>query len=203
MNTKELINRCVDRDHSAWALFVKRYESLIIRSVRYKLNKFNKNIAKNEFRDIVQEIFLSLWETNGLSKVRDAACLEKWLVMVSINKTLNYCRKRVFKESKRTLSFEKALFPETPAITLGSVISSDKFNSERMIESKEIQEIVERELDKLSYRQQLALKLSIYNRLKQKDIADIMYIPENTVATLIKRAKNQVREGMAKYFERK
>jgi len=72
-----------------------------------------------------------------------------------------------------------------------------------MMESKEIQEIVERELDKLSYKQQLALKLSIYNCLKQKDIAEIMYMPENTVATLIKRAKDQVREGIEKYFERK
>ncbi len=202
MNTGELINKCVERDHSAWGLFVRRYEGLIIRSVRYRLNKFNKNISKNEFRDIVQEIFLSLWETNGLSKVRDAECLEKWLIMVSINKTLNYCRKRMFKEARKTVSFEKVLFPETPAITLGSVIPSDKFDSERVMESKEIQEIVDSELDKLSYKQQLALKLSIYNRLKQKDIAEIMYIPENTVATLIKRAKVQVRQGIEKYFER-
>lgn len=202
MNTGELIKRCIDRDHAAWNEFVKRYESLLIRSVRYKLKKFNLSMSQVEFRDIVQEIFLAIWEEGKLSGIRDVGCLKNWLVMLSINRTSNYCRDKVFRKTKKTLSFEKSLSADAPGITLGSIIPSDRFDPEKAAESAEIREALEAEIEKLNYKQQLALKLNIYDGRKHGDIADIMNIPENTVTTLIHRAKDRVRGEMEKYFER-
>lgn len=202
MDTEELIKRCIGRDHTAWNEFVRRYEDLLIRSVRYKLKKFNLNVSQVEFRDIVQEIFLAIWEDGKLSGIRDIACLKNWLVMVSINKTSNYCRDKVFRKPKKALSFEEDLSAEASGITLRSIIPCDRFNPEKEMESKEIQEALEAEISKLNYRQQLALKLNIYEGRKHRDIADIMNIPENTVATLIHRARNRIRGEMEKYFER-
>ncbi|MFC1548377.1 hypothetical protein ACFL5E_00285 [Candidatus Omnitrophota bacterium] len=60
METKELLQKCIEKDHDAWDTFIRQYSNLVTRSVRYKLNKLNANVPKSEYHDIVQEIFLAL-----------------------------------------------------------------------------------------------------------------------------------------------
>ncbi|MBU1127717.1 MAG: sigma-70 family RNA polymerase sigma factor [Candidatus Omnitrophica bacterium] len=204
MSTEELLKKCIERDYEAWNDFIERYKSLVTRSVRYKLKKISvkMKMPRDEFRDIVQEIFLTIWEKNELARVRDAASLEGWLVMVSLNRTSNYCRGRIYAKPKNMVSLEADLFAGKPGISLKSMIPSACFNTVDMVESRELSELLKSEIDSLDHKQQLALKLNVYEHRKQKDISKIMNIPENTVATLVSRAKNRVREKMEEYFER-
>jgi len=202
MDREELVKRCIDRDHAAWKEFIRRYETLLIKSVRYKLKKLNTDAPRDEFRDIVQEIFLEIWEKNKLSRIRDITCLENWLILFSLNMTSNYCRRWIFREARTHVSFEQNLSWEDPDLTLGSFIPCDRSDGRKVPESREVREVLAGELDKLGCREQIALKLNLYDRKKHKDIASIMNVPQNTVSTLIKRAKNQVREGMERYFEK-
>jgi len=200
MNTEELIKRCIDRDHTAWDIFVKRYKGLIIRSVRYKLKKNNADMPYDEYRDIVQEIFLEIWEKNRLSRINDISSLEKWLIMYSLNRTSNYWRDHL-RRSKATVSLDKDISGSQPEFTLASILPCNKHRGDKAAEYGDIREILEKEFEKLNDRQKVVLKLNLYHRKKQKDIASIMNIPQNTVSTLIRRAKNQVREGVGKYLE--
>ena len=204
MSTEELLKKCIEGDCGAWDEFIGRYKSLVTRSVCYKLKKTNAKMKmpRDEFRDIVQEIFLMIWEKNELARVRDAASLEGWLVMVSLNRTSNYCRKRIYAKSKDMVSLEADLFAEKPGISFESIIPSTRFNTADMVESRELSELLKNEINSLDHKQQLALKLNVYEHKKQKDISKIMNIPEKTVATLVSRAKKRVREKMEEYFER-
>ena len=195
MTAKELLRGCIDRDAAAWDEFVRRYGGLVTRSVRYKLNKLGRHLPKNETRDIVQEIFLSIWEKGKLSGVKNTVSLKSWLVIVSLNATSNYCRRHVFKAGG-TLSLDESPFPGSPDAKLGSMIPSPKFNTAKMLEENELKSILKKEISKLEYRKQLALKLNIYDGKKQKDVAQIMNIPEGTAATLISRAKSQLRRSL-------
>lgn len=203
MDTAELIRRCVARDNDAWERFVKVYEGLIIRSVRYKLKKANMSVLSDEFRDIVQEVFLSIWEGNSLASVRDIACLEHWLILTAMNKTSNYCKKKIYRDPGKFLSFDEDISSEGDGLTWGSIMASKAPSACIMAEDMEIKEILKKEIDRLGHKQQLALKLSLYDRKKQKEIAGIMNVPKSTVSTMIWRAKLHVREGVEKYFERK
>jgi RNA polymerase sigma-70 factor (ECF subfamily) len=201
MTTDQLIKKCVDRDHAAWDEFIKRYRSLVIRGVRYKLRKLNVRLPREDYNDIVQEIFLFIWEKNKLSGIRDAACVRSWLAMLSVNMTSNYCGRKVFKLGKGAVSLDEELSAQRPGLTLASILPSAKFNTKKTIESNELKEVLEKEISKLNVRQQLALKLNIYDGRTQKDIAGIMNIPENTVASLIKRAKTKLGESMSRYLK--
>jgi len=97
MSAKELVERCVSKDHSAWAEFIRLYEGLVQKSIRYKIKKMEAYFVYSEARDIAQEVFLKLWEKDQLAGLRNVGCLKSWLVTVSINRTSDYCRKR-FKE---------------------------------------------------------------------------------------------------------
>ena len=201
MTAQELLQRCVDKDTTAWDEFVRRYDGLVTRSVKYKLNKFDKYLSKSETRDIVQEIFLLIWEKDKLAGVKNTACLKSWLTIVSINFTSSYCRKNIFKTAKNTFSMDGNPSPEMPEITLGSMIPSSELNTAKILESNELSGIFNKEISKLEYRQQLMLKFSIYEGKSQKDIAQIMNIPMGTVATLTSQAKKRIRKRLEEVLD--
>jgi RNA polymerase sigma-70 factor (ECF subfamily) len=200
MTTEQLIKKCIERDCRAWDEFIRLYQGLVVKSVRYKLKKLNLNLPRSEFCDIVQEIFLYIWEKDKLSGVKDASCVEAWLAMVSVNRTFNYCKNKAFRRERNAISLDEELCPDNPGISLGSVLSSDKLSTMKSLESGEIREAVEREMSKLDHRQQLALKFNLYEGKTQKDIAEIMHVPENTVASLISRGKKRLKKGLSEFF---
>ncbi|MGB2601843.1 MAG: sigma-70 family RNA polymerase sigma factor [Candidatus Omnitrophota bacterium] len=201
METRDLLLKCAKKDRKAWDEFFRQYESLVTRTVRYKLKKLNFRASKEEYRDIVQEIFISIWEKDKLSKVKNAAALKGWLAIVSLNFTANYCSRKAFKSAKNTFSLNTKLSQEDTGFTLESIVPAEKFNTEKMVESNEIRELVNSEISKLGPKQQLALKLNILDGRTQKDISSIMAVPEGTVATLISRAKKQVKANLQKIME--
>ena len=201
MTDEELLQKCIDKDRAAWNEFVRRFSSLVTRSVRYKLNRMDRHLSKNETLDIVQEIFLLIWKKNKLRGVKNTACLKSWLAIVSINLSVNYCRRNVFKTAKNTLSLDENPLAGTSGMPLGFMIPSSKLNTAKTLRSNELSGILDKEISKLGYRQQLVLKLNIYHGKKQKDIAEIMNIPTGTVATLIRRAKDKLRKNLGNALE--
>lgn len=196
MTTEELVKRCINKEKSAWDKFIREYEGLVKKSVLYKLKKLNLRFSRDEVVDIVQEIFLLIWEKDKLALLREDASLKGWLAIVSVNITSNYCKKHIFKAQNDFLSFDNTASGDFNGPDLKDIIPSEKFNTEKSLERNEIKSIIDREVSSLPARQQLALKFNIYDGEKQRDIARIMNIPEGTVATLIKRGKETLRKKL-------
>jgi len=196
MNAEELVARCVRRDRKAWTEFVREYEGLVKRAVWYKINRMNSKALRSEADDIVQEVFLKLWEDNKLTSVRDTSKLKGWLVIVAINKTINYATRRWNKE-KWTRSLEEKLVDEE--LTLEDVIPAKGNDPAKLLELKELTERALHEISTLKIRDRKILNLSLGGK-RHTDIAEKMSMPVNTVATIISRAKGKVREGMKECF---
>lgn len=201
MSPEELIQRCKCRENPAWDEFIRRYKGLVARSVRYKLAKLNAHIARNSSEDIVQDVFFSIWDKDKLTGLKDIECLESWLVMLSINAAANYCRDREIRQAENTLSLDEPAHPGEDSPTLGEVLPSASFNTNDLIVSGETSFMLEQEMAALDWREQLALKLNIFDGKKQREIADIMALPEGTVATLIRRAKERLRERLKPFMD--
>lgn len=200
MTTRELLQRCIDRDHAAWDDFVRRYTGLVTKSVRHKLKKFALSIEAGEFSDIIQEVFLHIWEKNKLEKVANADSLEGWLAIVSLNITGLYCRRKIFKHN-RLVSLDDDISKDTEGLKLDAIVHAGPINLEKALESHEMANIVRSEIDKLGYKQQLALKLNVYDGKKHREISKIMNIPAGTVGYLIKDAKGIIRGRIKKIVE--
>jgi RNA polymerase sigma-70 factor (ECF subfamily) len=195
MDEKTMIEGCIQKDHAAWSIFVRTYQSLILRSVRYEISSLNLNCTNEEAHDIAQEVLVAIWEGEKLSMLRDVRCLKSWLIMLSINKTINYSKSRNFRAVSKEVSYDIKIPCGDENLTLGDVLACDKFNGERIAEEKEESQMFEREIQKLAGKEQLAIRLNIFHGKKYKEIARIMNLPINTVSTLIKRAKEKIREG--------
>ncbi len=200
MSPEELLKKCVNKDKNAWDEFIRRYSGLVTRSVKYKLNKLNVKVDRSEFQDIVQEIFLSIWEKDKLAEIKNTSNLKGWLVITSINRTSNYCRDHVYKRAKNTLSLDSGPSADIPGLKLGDVIPSPGLNTAKMLEAAEIERLLKEAINKLEYRQRLALKFNLYDGKKQKEIARIMHIPQGTVGYLIMNAKKNIRKKLKEFL---
>ena len=196
MKTEELVERCIRRDRLAWNEFVHKYQGLVKRAVYYKLNKMNSRSLMSEADDIVQEVFLMLWRDNKLTQLKDLSSLKGWLVIVTINKTLNHCKRR-WKEQQRTRSLNQSLGDD--GFTLEDIIPSRAFDPNKALAVKEMVESVRHGVNMLKKKERRALELNLYGGKRQTDIADVMDIPVGTVSTLISRAKRKVQESVGEY----
>ena len=178
MSTEELIERCIKKDGSAWEEFIRKYQSLVRKAVYYRLH----NVLRNDVDDIVQEVFLTLWKDDKLSSLRDASRLKGWLAIVTINLTTSYS-KLPYKRWRMTRSIHERPSNDK-TITFEDLVTSSQPDPARCAEIKETISCVEKRIDTLKMKERTALKLHTYDGQTQKDIAAIMNIPTNTVASL-------------------
>ena len=190
MSTEELIDRCRRKDAHAWDIFIRQYQGLIRKAVYYRLN----NAIRNDVDDIVQEVFLALWNGDKLSRLRDTSRLKGWLVVVTINLTLSYGR-IPYKRQKVTKSIYERLSDDKPA-TFEDIITSDKPDPARSAEMTETISRTEEGIGVLNTKEKTALELNVYDGETKKQIARIMNIPTGTASSLIHRAKIKVLEAV-------
>lgn len=192
MDADELIRKCRDKDPGAWDEFVKSYSRIVMKSVRYKLRKLGVRIPSDEFMDIVQEIFLMIWQRGKLAILSDPDCLESWLAVISLNYTSNYCREHLFKREKNMVFFDNDNF-QGKTILLERCMAGKTSAGYDLMHNNDLMDMVKGAINTLSSKQKLAFKLYLYDNKKHKDISEIMSLPMNTVSTLIRRAKLEVR----------
>ena len=197
MSTEELVKKCVRRNRSAWNEFVLEYESLVRRAVYYKLNRMNSKALMSDADDIVQEVFLNLWQGNKLTKLRDTSKVKSWLVAVTINRTSNYCRKRRAKDWRVSRSLSEHLGED--GFTLEDIIPSREMDPARECEVNEMGEAIRNRMGALRDKERIALELNILGEEKHSSIAEIMNVPVNTVTSLIHRGKRKIQKSIREY----
>ena len=190
MSQQELVELCIKKDRQAWDEFIRQYQGLVRKAVCHRLN----NAIRNDIDDIVQEVFLTLWKEDKLSSLKDASRLKGWLFIVTINLTSSYGRLPC-KRWKLTKSIhDKPSYDKS--VTFEDTITSTQPDPAKFAEIKETISCVEEGMGTLKTKERIALELNIYDGQTQKDIASIMNIPTNTAASLIRRAKIKVQEGI-------
>ncbi len=198
MNNETLLMKCKNNDARAWNVFIERMTPLVKRSIFYKLGNLGLSKRRDIADDIHQEIFHSLWEKEKLKSVKDPRSLEGWMAIVSMNATTNWCKKHIFRKESPCVSLEKMLSEEKPQVNLKKLLASKQFNTAKELERRELEAIINKEIELLPAKQKLAFKFNFNDGLKHREIASIMNVPINTVSTLIKRSKDKIAEKLKK-----
>lgn len=196
MNVEELVLECIRGKESAWNEFIRRYEGTVRRAVYYKLNRMNSKALMRDADDIVQEVFLNLWKGNKLTKLRDTSKLKSWLVVVAINMTSSY-RKRRAKDWRVTRSLHEHLTED--GFTLEDVIPSETDDPSRAFEVNEMYEGVEDRIHELKPKESIALSMNILGDERLVDIAGFMDMPVSTVTAMVHRGKRKIEKSIREY----
>lgn len=182
MDESELIQRCLRKEKEAWDIFVRQYARLIYWAIRKRLTISGFVCDGDDIGNIFQDVFVSILEGNKLAQVKDAKFLSGWLSMVASNKTVDFMREAIRRDSR---------FAPEPA-----VLKDDTFEQE--LYDNEVKGLLEDIIEGLTAKEKIIISLNLLEERTHKEIAQVLGMPMNTVSTIIARTKGKIKNELEK-----
>ena len=180
----ELIARCIRGDAAAKAQFYDEYAGLIRKAIAGKLHRLQVDPSLfAEVEDIWHEVIVRIFDDDcrALSRIKQPASINAWLVTVAQNHVLTYLRKRA--------SRHKAQDAASVAPHAGAVATPEDAAAR-----SEQTALIETKLATLSPQERLVLELYFVQNLKYAEISDVCGLNINTVSAKLRRAKSKLRK---------
>ncbi|MCK0130854.1 RNA polymerase sigma-70 factor [Flavobacteriaceae bacterium F08102] len=153
--------------------FDKHYEELVRYANGYLFDKESSE-------DIVQEIFIYIWENASLLKINTS--LNGYIHAMVRNRCLNFLKSIKLSDSFELLDFNI------------NIITEHVFDSTTEEEKKIVYRQILKIVDGLPEKMQQIVKLKFLHNYKYKEIAEELGISINTVKTQLRRAKSRITE---------
>lgn len=185
-----LLEACKKRDLAAWSIFLERYSDLISISIKNRLKKYNFDLPAQEVEDIRQDVLVSLWNDRKLEGVKNPKALAYWLAIVSGNTALRHVRDKHISEPARPVS----IFDKIGEKEILELLPSPGLDPSDTLQRHEVLERINEAVEELPYRERLIAQLSLFYDKKYQDIAKILNMPDGTVSSCMKRAKERLRK---------
>jgi len=179
-NDNEIIKSVLEGDTNSFRILVDRYQTIVFHIA------FGFVHNQEEAEDITQEVFIRTWQS--LSKFRGDSSFSTWLHRIAVNVCLNQIRK----EKRLPVLNRISLFFRSDT----AEIPPDTENPEEILIREEHSVWLQKALDSLPEKQRIAIVLSKYDDLSQKEIAAIINLTEGAVEALLQRAKRNLREKL-------
>jgi len=175
---EELVDRCREEDHDAFAEIVKRYQHRIHWLVR-------RMVGSLEDEDLTQEVFLRVYR--AIPGFRSGSKFSTWIYRIAHNLCLSELRKR--RRRGEHMSIE-----EEGDEKIHRLLPESRSGLEEEIERLDLSENIQGLVEQLPSHHRTALTLFYVNQARYEEISEIMGIPLGTVKTYIHRAKLRLRE---------
>lgn len=166
-----LLRRIAMKDAAAFAELHKLYTPLLIHTVNRVLDDYQ------DTQDIVQEVFVSLWQKAHLYEPSKGKPLT-WMTTMARNRAIDLVRSRQ-RRSELNHRFEdeqKAVLPEI-----------DEWSGDEMLLMNERAAIVRKAVAKLSPTQREAIEQAFFQHKARKDMASSNGEPLGTVKARVRR----------------
>lgn len=164
----------------AFRFLIERYEAKLLRYIQRI-----SNVSLQEAEDIVQETFINAY--THLADVDPKISFSAWMYRIAHNQTISAYRKRKARP-------EGNMLWDVEDDVIERIAADDDIKQEmdRRLLREQLQSIMEK-MD-LKYREMIELRF--FQDKSYDEIADIIRKPPGTVATLVHRAKAQMKKHL-------
>ena len=167
-------------DKEALAVLIERYEAKLSRYIR-RLGVKNQE----DVQDVLQNIFVKVYQ--NLNNFDTSLSFSSWVYRIAHNESISFFRhKNVRPEGNAVSDGEEAL----------KLLINDEELTEKIDETLNAAH-VNQALDALDEKYRSALVLRFFEERDYKEISDILKVPMGSVATLIHRAKSNLKKELA------
>jgi RNA polymerase sigma factor (sigma-70 family) len=170
----QLIERCLQKDNSAWEQVVARFKRKVFH-IAYKFTG-----KHDEAEDLTQEIFLKVFRS--LDRFHRDADFSTWLSSVARNYCIDHYR--ASKREREVLVEDLVAFDLAPA--------SSGSNPHRALEDRDRRSFLRRGLEALPAKLREAVVLRDLQGLSYQEMADRLHLPEGTVKSRINRGREEL-----------
>ncbi len=175
-------------DDGALAEIIDRYQDKLDRYI-----KRISNLSKEDREDILQEVFLSVYE--NVNSFDSSFKFSSWIYRITHNKVISLWRKN--KSTSQNVSLEENL------ILLEQSLKEEN-SILKQLEEKENAKIINKALESLPIKYKEPLVLYFIENKSYEEISDILQMPVSSVGTRIRRAKEKIKkqiEYLIKVYE--
>lgn len=179
LSDKALVRLLQQGDEGAFQVLVRRYQKKLFSIA------FGITLNREESLDIVQEVFIQVYEKIGYFKEKSS--LSTWLHRITVNRCLNWKRKWI-----RIIKFHHTAYDENKD---NLILNQDSGNrtTDRLYEEKVMGQQIDAGLKKLPEKIRTVFILRELEGLSYNDIADIMRIKIGTVKSRIYYARQKLK----------
>lgn len=178
---RELVLRAREGDQDAFAEIVQSYQKRIY-AVAMRMTRRHE-VAD----DITQDTFIRAYR--NLARFELGRPLLPWLHRIAVNLAINYWNGSARRE--RALYTEDD--PEGPRVRAGSGDPPLHADPHRVLETKELEEDLERAVATLSPDQRAVFVLKVLEGMRYEEIAATLEISEGTVMSRLSRARARLK----------
>lgn len=175
-----LVEKTKQGDLNAFEQLVERYQT---RTYNVALRMLAN---PDDARDAVQEIFIRV--LRALKNFRGDAKFSTWLYRVTVNYCLDVSKARQ-KDQKRNLPLDEHDY-------LKNRLVDSKMGPEDLTAEKDTRKVVRRAINRLPEHYKTSLILHYYEELSYREVAEILQVSTNTVATHIARGKKMLQKEL-------
>lgn len=173
MNEQELLCRLIKGDMLAFDALYRHYFNAIYNNI-FKLTR-----DQSATEDLLQEVFITLWEKR--EKVKVDRSLGGWLFVMSYNKSVNFLRKQL----RESLAFQHLQIVES--------------NPEETMLSESQYELLEQAMAQLSPQRRKVFELCKIQGKTYEETAAILQLSKHTVKEYLSAAMNLVKDHVREH----
>ncbi len=184
VDDSHLIDGCLKGRKDAWDLFVSRYSRLVYWSIWNSLE--NQNIPNKEdfCQDTFQDLFQKILEHETLERLRQVKNIKTYLRAMACHLVFDKIRND-FRKNQREDSFETLEIKE-------DVLMVNEDASKQLIR-KEMGNAMEPVMSSLSAKERACVELCYLDGRTHREIGLLLNLPQDTVSTILRRAKERLR----------
>ncbi|PXY03229.1 hypothetical protein DF185_03865 [Marinifilum breve] len=166
-----LSKKIAERDKNAFRLLFETYHAQLFRFAETYV--CSPDLAE----DIVQEVFIKLWEN---SHIKISRSLRSYLFLMVKNACIDHLRSVKLEDKKKLKLAEAQIISESVGVNLDSEVSLK----------------IKRAIDELPDQCKEVYRMSVYSGLKHAEIADELDISVNAVKVQVYRAKKLLKKKL-------
>ncbi|MGC9150586.1 MAG: RNA polymerase sigma factor [Microbacter sp.] len=190
MTDFELIQEILAGNSGLFRQLMERYQTQVFRTCMGFVHQ------KEDADDLTQEVFIQAYQS--LASFKGDSEFSTWLYRIAVNRSLNHLRD----QQKRSI-FDRleSFFTGEKSPKSWSTPTPDP-NPEQQILINEEREMITNMLDKLPEKQRVAIVLSKYDDMSQREIAEVLQTTEGAVEALLQRAKKTLRKELLSFYRK-
>jgi RNA polymerase sigma factor (sigma-70 family) len=190
---RELLSKCLLGDRKSSEKFIRRFSSLVYKSVQYTLMAKQVRFSEQDLEDLHHTVFLKLFEREFAKlrqyKGKNGCSLASWIRIITVRTVLDHLRLKGYD----AMGWQNRRSP----LDQLSDLRFDEFDIEGQLETIERNHLLQICIERLSPRDRLLIKLHFYQNSPLSEVAEIMQLSISNAYTLKHRAVQRLKSQVA------
>ncbi len=178
----DLVRLTLEGNVDFFAVLIQRYQTVLHRYI------MRLGFGVEDAEDILQEVFVKAYV--NLADFDEGLSFSAWIYRISRNTAISQYRKNKVRPQGNVIDVELEVL---------SNMAKDELDILKIIQKKELSDIVSQALYKLPDKYRDVLILRYFEDKEYLEISDILKIPVGTVSTLLYRAKQKLKIKLKEY----